>query len=269
MIVNAMRQFRKAFRNTPEGWLSKAAEGCRTPQLRLRSPLKIIQDIHATGVKTVDRLHLRGACGSLEPGCAAPAILIGDGYQSVRYRILMYIIQSRQIAFLVGQFRFPEIVPNFSAFCLVQSVDPTRRANMKMVEKFRKGFGILIRGMTHKVVMVWKHRPGFQLPAIFPSVSKEAVMQGLQFLIRIKEMFFLIRTRCHHIGSRLTQSMRRCVGPWSAVALNRFLFAPALWRIFSQNPLTRQRAGGTKAVEGHRTPYIHLPGCWHTPKVIL
>ncbi len=71
----------------------------------------------------------------LEPRRRTPRILICHCNQPVFHRVLVDIIQPRQIAVLVGQFCVAEIEPHFPAFDAVQLVQIVRGNAMQIMDK--------------------------------------------------------------------------------------------------------------------------------------
>src|SRR5215471_7580906 len=66
-----------------------------------------------------------------KPSRRTPPILIRHWDETVFNRVLMHIIQSGQIRLLVSQLCIPEVMPDFTRWRLVLSVDPTRGARVE------------------------------------------------------------------------------------------------------------------------------------------
>lgn len=103
-------------------------------------------------------------------------------------RVLMHIIQSCEIAFFVSQRRLPVVVPDFSACCCVQAIDPSCAVLVKVGQEGLQRFSTFrLWGLGNEVVVVWKDCPSFELPVIFGRIFEKAVVQGFQPLITRKK----------------------------------------------------------------------------------
>ena len=91
--------------------------------LRDMSRSKIIIHTHAVDLERIDRLDLRRRSHPFEPCSRTPAILVGHRYQVVFHRVLMHVVQPRQITVLVRQFRIPKVEPYLASLHAVQTVE--------------------------------------------------------------------------------------------------------------------------------------------------
>ncbi len=182
--------------------------------------LKIIQHLHVIRLETINRFNHRGRGFALEPRRAAPGVLVRHRHQSVPDRVLVDIIQAGKIAFLVGQTRLPKIVPDLPSLDSVQTVHPSRTVLVKIRQKPPQRFRSIsrsIRRMTDEMIMIRKHCPGLQAPAIFRRITQQSVMQRLQPSFSGKEVLFPMRSRRNNERSGLIQPMLRRMRPtWSA-----------------------------------------------------
>src|SRR5947207_2689122 len=96
--------------------------------------------------------------------------------------ILMGVGQPREVRAFVSQPRLAKVVPDLVSGSVVQRVYPFCSLLMQSAEhpgkalRVRFAFGC----MGHKMVMVRKHRPRFQLPAEVARDGKQASMQHFQ-----------------------------------------------------------------------------------------
>lgn len=110
---------------------------------KLGGVLKLVLDADPIGFEAVDGIDWGWRCGSLEPCGGTPSVLVGNGDESVFTRILLHVMESRGVARFVGQPRIPEVVPDFSAGCGVEGIDPSGGLAMEVAEEFRERGSII------------------------------------------------------------------------------------------------------------------------------
>ncbi len=135
----------------------KAAEGCRTPKrfastgifqnlrqlLDCASPLalfppspihthlKFIRHRNPIRLESVNGLHHRRRSHAFKPSRRTPRILAGDRHESVFHRVLMDVVQPRQIRALMREPGFAEVEPNLPARRGIQLIHPLRRFDVQ------------------------------------------------------------------------------------------------------------------------------------------
>ena len=169
-------------------------------KLLFQNGFKFICHVHRIRLHPIDRPDLRIRSLALEPTGRTPQILIRHFDQSVMHRILVNIVQPGEIAPMMGQSGFEEIVPDFALRAFVNLIEPGSASGMKMAEKPGEGAGVfaLFGRMPDKVIVVGKNRPGFETPRVFRGISQEPVMESFEFFRGGEEVFFLIRARRDH-----------------------------------------------------------------------
>ena len=120
------------------------------------------------------------------------------------------VTQPREIRFLVTQPRFSEVVPNLPARCSVQTVHPLGCPFMQQTHHPRQTHRTCFTGwgMSHKVIMVRKHCPGFQLPSKSLCNCEQTTMQHPQPLCATKMMSFPVRPDGDKVSAALRELMR-------------------------------------------------------------
>ena len=96
------------------------------------------------------------------------------------YRVLMHIIQSRQVRFLVSQLGIPEVVPHLAPWRIIQSIDPAGGALMEHGQHLRQAVRVsqMAGRMGNKVVMIRKHRPSFELPREVARYGEKSALEN-------------------------------------------------------------------------------------------
>jgi len=102
---------------------------CASPlALSHRSPirirLKFIHHRNAIRLEPVNRLHHRRRCSAFKPCRRAPRILASHRHQPVLHRVLMNIVEPRQIRPLMREFGVPEVEPDPPARLFIKFVYP-------------------------------------------------------------------------------------------------------------------------------------------------
>ena len=177
------------------------------------------------------------------------------------HRILMRVIQPRQIGLLVSQSRIPIIEPDFSARRLVKAIDPFRGLFVQQREHGAEvaSVGLVDRRVRNEVVMIREHCPSLQLPAEIARQPQKTTMQHCQPASATEMMSRLVSSRGDEVGSLVCQLMRRCVRPgkgrcWhEAKVRNRHVF----WQGCENTLAVLDCGGRDTAFEGH-TPYERI-----------
>jgi len=80
--------------------------------------------------------------------------------------VLVHVIQAREIGFLECQSRVPEIMPDLTTRGTVKLVSPFCGFLMQTAEHVGKTLRAIFqfRRVGHKVIVVRKNRPSFQIP---------------------------------------------------------------------------------------------------------
>lgn len=91
---------------------------------------------------------------------------------------MMHIIEAREVRLLVSKPSVSIIVPYVPMGRAVQLVHPAGSLHVQHAEHFRKAEGVFGVGgrVGDEMVMVGKHRPGFQLPSKIPRYCKQSAM---------------------------------------------------------------------------------------------
>ena len=85
--------------------------GDRSPH----SKLVVVGDVQLIDLEAINSLDRDWRRGTLKPGGRTPRILICNSDEAMLNRVLMNIVQTRQIRTLVSQFCVPKIVPYFAS----------------------------------------------------------------------------------------------------------------------------------------------------------
>ena len=92
---------------------------------------EVIANAQRVRLKRVDRSHHRRGGHAFEPPCGTPSILIRHWDQSMLYSVLMYVVQPREIRFLIGNSGVPKVMPDLAPRSFVDSVDPASGSRVK------------------------------------------------------------------------------------------------------------------------------------------
>ena len=78
------------------------------------------------------------------------------------HRILVNVVQSGEIRVPVGEFRFPEVMPNLAPRRIVPLIDPFGCLLMKQTDHRSQIVRVFIGGMCYEVVMIGKKQTKLQ-----------------------------------------------------------------------------------------------------------
>ncbi len=106
-------------------------------------------------------------------------------------------------------------MPNLAAGHFVEPIDPDGGAAMKHGEHFRqtRAFFRVLRRTADEMIMIRKHRPGFELPGEILRNLEKASLQNIKAIACPKVMCLEIRSCRHEIGAGFGQLMTRRVRP--------------------------------------------------------
>ena len=121
-------------------------------------------------------------------------------------------MQSRQIAVLDGQLGIAEIKPDPTLLHAVQFVKAVRSNAVEPAKKFAKIFGIMPAACNNMIV-IGKHRPRFQLPAVFFYQGQQETLKQITFGWGVEKMLFVEGTGSYKIDGILRQTMNRRMRP--------------------------------------------------------
>lgn len=185
---------------------------------RFPSPnrLKLVVDLHPVHRQPVDRPDLRVRRHSLEPSRRTPGVLRRHGNETMPYRVLMDVVQSRKVAFLVRQSSLEIVVPDLPAGHPVASIQPSGRARVEVSDELRKGGGSVrdVRGrMGDEVVVIREDRPRLKPPTVLRRVFQKTAVKGLQGVRIAEAMRFFVGSHGHDEGARLREPVFGGMGP--------------------------------------------------------
>ena len=92
--------------------------GDRSPH----SKLVVVGDVQLIDLEAINGLDRGWRCGALKPGGRTPRILICNSDEAVLNRVLMNIVETRQIRMLVSQFGVPKVVPDFASRGVIELI---------------------------------------------------------------------------------------------------------------------------------------------------
>ncbi len=195
-----------------------AAVPCR---FRRHSPsdfhLVVVLNPNSVRLEPVNRIDHRLGSNVFKPSSRAPWILVGHGDRSVLDRVLMDVVQPRQIRVLVTQPRFPVVEPHFSLRRMVQSVDPDGSLCVQHFEHGSQTCSIVVffGRVSNEMVMVGKYRPRFQSPAKVLGDGQQASLQNVEPFPASKIVGFFVSSRRDKKTSLFGQLVSRRVRPRS------------------------------------------------------
>ena len=206
---------------TPDVQTLGRKSGVKPPQSKASRHLescirhKLIIDLHRIRLERVNRFDLPGGGIEFEPPRRAPRILIRHWNQPMAHRILMHVIQAREIALFVSQPRVPVVVPVRAPRRAVEFVDESRSARVKLRHKRAQTSRIRIdrRRFSDKMNVIREHRPSLQCPAVFLRQREELIVNELQPLPSAKSVRLQISAASEKKGPALSQSMFWSMGP--------------------------------------------------------
>ena len=173
----------KSWRKIQPPSSTRSVLDCASPlAFCLRVPIsihfKFIRHGNPVRLETVDGFYHRGRSRAFKPRSRAKRILIRHQHQPVFHRVLMDIVEPRQIRMLMRQSCFPKIEPDLSSGCLIQFVHPLRRFDVQHTQHIAQAGGVLLvrRRVGDEVVMIGEHGPRFQLPVEFFCDGQQAAM---------------------------------------------------------------------------------------------
>jgi len=131
------------------------------------------------------------------------------------HRVLMDIVQPRQIRTLVHQPRFPKIEPYLPSRRGVQPVHPAGGFDVQHSEHRAQArrVGGVRWGMGDEVIMVGKHRPRLDPPTVFFRHRQQAALQHAQTVCAPEVVELLIRRAGDEKRAARCKLMRRRVRP--------------------------------------------------------
>ncbi len=140
-------------------------------------------------------------------------------------RILMHIIQSRQVAPLIGKKSFAIILPQtrparlvlppLQLFCR-QAVQLLQHSTQRLRSAFSSWT------VSHQVIMIREHGPGLQFPIELFHQIEQRLLKPIPDRVVGKKARPMSRARRHEVNSRFAEPVRRRVRP-IASSFGRFL----------------------------------------------
>lgn len=136
------------------------------------------------------------------------------------HRVLVSVVESRQIGFLVSQPRLAIVVPDFARWSMVEFVDPFGGLLVQESEHFGQiPRRVFVAGrVPDEMIVIREHRPCFQLPAEFRSDLEQTSMQNRQPRFAPEVMLSQIRAHRDKVSPANAQAMLRRVWPWDFVS---------------------------------------------------
>jgi len=183
--------------------------------LPLGGGFKFIRRLQTINLEPVNGFHHRHRGGAFKPSRRAPRIFVRNQHQPVLHRVLVNIVQARQIGFLVGESRLSKVEPHFMTGSAIQLVDPSRSLNVKHTQHVGKIGSIFCfrRRMRDEMVVVRENGPSFQLPAKITRHCQQTTMQHPQAARATEVMSPLIGAGGNEVSSTHRKLMRGCVRP--------------------------------------------------------
>ena len=131
------------------------------------------------------------------------------------YRVLMHIIQSRQVRFLVSQLGIPEVVPHLAPWRIIQSIDPAGGALMEHGQHLRQAVRVshMAGRICNKVVMIRKHRPSFELPREVARYGEKSALENGEAARYAKMVSLKISASGHKVSAVFRKLMSGCMWP--------------------------------------------------------
>ena len=117
------------------------------------------------------------------------------------HRILVNVVQSGEIRVPVGEFRFPEVMPNLAPRRIVPLIDPFGCLLMKQTDHRSKIVRVFIGGMCYEVVMIGKNGPSFKMPAKLLRYRKQTALKHPESIATAEMMRFLVSAGSHDVST--------------------------------------------------------------------
>jgi len=133
----------------------------------IRIHLKVIHLRNQVRLEAINRLDHGGRGRPFKPRRRTPRILAGLRHQPVFHRILMHVIQARQIRPLLRQTGVPENMPNLPPWLALQFINPTGGFHMQHAQHPAQtgGIGGISGRVRDEMIVIRENRPSLQLPA--------------------------------------------------------------------------------------------------------
>jgi hypothetical protein len=172
-------------------------------------------DIYLVSFETVNGFDLSGGGRSFKPAGRTPRVLIRHRHEAVFHRVLMHVIQPRQIRLFISQPRLAVVVPDFAGRGGVEPVDPVGgllvQESKHPGQVFCRVF--ISRRVADEMVVVGENGPGFRLPAKIRSDFEQASMQYCQPGSALEIMLMQIGARADKVSSANAETMLWCAWP--------------------------------------------------------
>src|SRR5215475_13061662 len=112
---------------------TKSGEG--SPHSIRSAISKIVPYVHLVGFEAVDGFDRRRRRNALKPRRRTPTILIGHWNQVMLDRVLMHVIEPRQVRVLIRQPRVPVVIPDGATFGLIEAIQFAGRDGVQSLDQ--------------------------------------------------------------------------------------------------------------------------------------
>ena len=184
----------------------KAATYRRTPQS------KIVGHGQAVGLEAFHRRHKCRRGVARKPRRRTPFVVLGQRRHAMQRRVVMHIMQPRQVRFFKCDPAVPELKPHFPPRRVVPQIDLLGSLHVKFAEEFSQSTGIGRRD-SHEMIMIGQHRPSAQFPAEFVGVGEQGFEKEIQAFGRVQMRELLMGAAGDHVKASLKQPMGWRVRP--------------------------------------------------------
>ena len=147
---------------------------------------KIIVHLQPVGFEAVDCLHHRRSDDALEPRSRAPFVLVRHRNETVVNRVLMDVIQPREVGAFKRQPRVSKVVPDFAALRAIEFVEFAGGVSVEMFYEFREALR-LRTAARDEVVVVGEDGPRLDLPAVEIGFGKQVKFEQVEACAAAKE----------------------------------------------------------------------------------
>ena len=182
--------------------------GCPLPLFHTRTlsfggRLKFIRYLYAVASEAVNGFHHGNRSRAFKPSRRTPRILIRHVHQSMFHRVLVNVIQARQIRFLACEPRLTKIEPDLPTGSAIKFVDPTGSLHMKNAQRVGKIGSIVCvrRRVRDEMVVVRDNGPSLRLPAEIARYGQQTAMQYPQAVRTMEVMSPLISAGGNEVSS--------------------------------------------------------------------
>ena len=143
------------------------------------SKSEIVRYLNLVGFETLYRIYKGRWSVVREPRRRTPFVIFRQRNNAVPRRIIMNVIQPRQIGAFKRNTALPKLKPHLSSRCVIPGIELPGRLHVKLTQKFSQGTRIGWR-RCNEVVMIGQHCPGVHVSVEFARALEQGFLKEIQ-----------------------------------------------------------------------------------------